>query len=130
MNQLLMKLLICLTVVSNASLAQEVVLIEKGTPAPYRGVLMTEDKAKVIYNQLADCDKCKLLNKSLEESIQLYQKNESLYLKEIVEVRDQNVILQSALENSKSTNFWEKALWFGFGIITTSVVVFATAQRH
>lgn len=129
MIQLLMKLLICLTVVSNAS-AQDAVLVEKGEAAPYRGILMTEDKAKVIYNQLADCDRCKLLNKSLEDSIELYQKNETIYLKEIVEIRDQNITLQTALDRSKSTSFWEKTLWFGLGIVTTSLIVYATTQRH
>lgn len=118
-------LLIFSIVGSNCFAEDGAINIDQGTPAPYAGVLLSKDKAKVIYGELVDYDRVKLLNQSLETSIKLYQDNETIYLKEITEVRDQNLTLQTAVEAAQSNSFWIKALWFGIGFALAGITVHA-----
>ena len=124
----LIKILLIFSIIGSNCFADTLpgaILISKGTPSPYDGVLLTKPQAKIIYGDLQHADQLQLLNKSLEDSIQLYQDNEVVYLKEITEVRDQNVILQSAVEAAQSNGFWTKALWFGIGFALAGLTVHA-----
>lgn len=104
-------------------------LLNQGQPAPYQGVLLKPEQARIIYTDLKDYEDVKIINTSLEASLQLYKENTVIYEQEISQFKTQNLTLQTALEKSNSGSFWSDALWFIGGIITTSAIIYAT-DRH
>ncbi len=102
--------------------------LNKDETTPFAGILLNEEMSKIIYDQLDDCGRLKLINKSLNDSIEIYKKNEDLYKSEVTVVRDENITLRTALDKADKNNFWRNALYFGLGVLSTSAVVYAT--RH
>lgn len=130
MKNLVQTILLSVLVSSNTAFADtEIINIKKGDIAPFSGVLLSDSQAKMVYGELVNCDKIKLLNKSLSDSIVIYQKNEVLYKSEITEVKTENLSLRTAVDAANSNNFWRDALYFGLGVLTTSAVVYATRSR-
>lgn len=94
--------------------------IEKGKPAPFSGVLFSEDKAQGIRNELLESDKTKLLLET--------ERNRSQRLGQIIELKDeeielyqkQNTRLLKANDRSDTLNY----VWFGLGILATGLAVY------
>ena len=102
--------------------------LTKGTPAPYTGLLFTEPHARLVANQLKDYDRVKLLNKSLESSIELYKKNEELYQTQVQDLTVQNQNLVKAVKTEKSNSQFEKIIYFALGMVATGLVVYVSRQ--
>jgi len=116
-------LLISLMIVNNQlCLAQEALVLPKGTPAPYTGLLIPETKALDLYNELS---KYKLLSESYERSIALYKGNEEILDKKTKMLLDQNDDLAKKLTDARSTSSWEKAGWFALGFLSVMAGTYA-----
>src|ERR1035437_4682254 len=127
-NLLLTILLSALT--SNSCYAAETIHLNTNDPAPFAGVLLSDKQAKVVYGELKDYDKVKLINKSLVATELLLIKNEVINKSEISEVRDENVSLRTAVNDANKNSFWKNALYFSLGILTASAVVYARSEEH
>lgn len=121
-------LLIPLISLNNTFASPLAIHLNTDEPAPFSGILLNEEMSKVIYDQLNDVNRIKLINKSLYNSIEIYKKNEVLYKGEVTLVRNENVTLRTALDKADSNNFWRNALYFGLGVLSTSAVVYATRR--
>lgn len=100
-------------------------LLDKGAPAPFKGLLFSIEEAQNVKNQLVELDYTKELNKSLNRSVDLYK----LQIKTQEEIFDiyskQNEKLENALKHEMSNSQLEKIGYFFLGIITASIVVYA-----
>ena len=111
-----------------ADVLPEFMKINKGTPAPYEGILITVDRFTDLYKQFQQCEVQKQVNISLLKSLSLMQENEDIYKNEIIELKDQNVKLDTALVKANSNGFWNKAMWLGIGVISTGLIVYAARK--
>lgn len=100
--------------------ANDVLFIEKGSAAPFSGVLFPEDKASELRRDLLESDKTKIYLESERQTsknlVQLSQLKDS----EIELYRKQNVRLQRLEDSSSKMNY----IWFGLGILATGVAVY------
>jgi len=101
--------------------SEEAVVLQKGQPSPYIGVLLPELKAKELYN---DINRYKLLTESYERSIILYKQNEDLYNKKSQLLLEQNDKLAEDLLKARSTSNWEKVLWFSLGFFSVVMGIY------
>jgi hypothetical protein len=127
-RQLLTILLIFSISVNNQAFAvteaeQNVTIVEKNEPAPFRGYLFSEDKALKFRKDLLQLDTLKAMNDSYERSITLYKTNDELFNYKVNTLLQQNDKLADQLYRSKDRNDWENWAWFAFGILVTSVGV-------
>ena len=120
-KNLLTILLVSLTIVNKPLYADDAIVLTKGQAAPFAGVLLPENKANEVYNDLKNY---KLLNESLEKSISLYKNNEMLYDKKITMLSDQNDKLAVNLQQARTTSNWEKVLWFGLGFLSVGLGIY------
>ena len=116
-----MTLLVSSMIVNNLAHADEAIVINKGQAAPFTGLLLTEEKANTVYN---DLNKYKLLNESLEKTVVLYKQNEDLYDKKITVLLEQNDKLAENLQQARSTSNWEKVLWFTLGFFSVGLGIY------
>ena len=114
--------------ISQNSFANIALGISKGIPAPYDGVLLDKEKTTEVFNKLIQLDKEIQINLSLQKSLDLMNQNEVIYKSEISELQTQNNKLDDALVKANSNSFWNKAAWFGLGVLTTGAIVYAV--RH
>ncbi len=105
------------------------VSLSKGESAPFTGVLLSDSYSKEVYRELNEVNKYKLLTKSLQESVLVYEKNEIIYKQEITQLTDQNVNLAMAVQEAKTNSFWTKALWFSVGFVLSGATVYMI-ERH
>lgn len=103
-------------------------VLSKGDKCPYDGLLVSDAQVSKVNKELENCDKLKLINKSLNKSIELYKLNEIEYKAEISELKIQNVNLDQALEKANTNSTTRNVLYFGLGIVTTGLLFYAA--RH
>jgi hypothetical protein len=108
-------------VINNVAMADDAIVLNKGQSAPYTGLLLTEEKANSVYN---DLNKYKLLNESLERTVTLYEQNEKLQDKRVNILLEQNDKLAINLQQARTTNNWEKVLWFGLGFLSVGLGIY------
>lgn len=109
----------------NSAFAQESVMIKKDERAPFEGVLFPLDQANKMRYQLIECDIKKELNSSYERTIKLYKENETYQENKVNILLKQNDELSKSLTEAKSTNDFQKILWFGLGVIATGLAIYA-----
>lgn len=126
-KQALKILLSSLTIASSAQ-AYDVKLLEKGDIAPYRGLLFTEVSSKKLQRELQECDKTQRINESLKVSIEIYKKNEGLFLSDIEKLKAQNKNLEEAVVKAKDNSWLENAAYFGLGALASGLIVYATSR--
>lgn len=120
-KNLLTILLVFLTIANKPLYADDVIVLTKGQAAPFAGVLLPENKANEVYNDLKNY---KLLNESLEKSISIYKQNEMLYDKKVNMLLEQNDKLAVSLQQARTTSNWEKVLWFGLGFLSVGLGIY------
>lgn len=123
--------LIILTIVSNSFFAhaeEGVTSITKGTPAPYDGVLLNNDKANQLRKDLLDLDTEKELNKSLQRSMDFYKIKDEYSSNQINILLEQNMKLNGALNSELNNDKYQNLLWFSLGVLATGLSVYA-AQK-
>ena len=100
--------------------ANDVLFIEKGTPAPYSGVLFTEPKARELRNDILESSKTELQLES--------EKAKSGNLLQLVQLKDTEIELyrkqNQRLLRLEDTNSKMNYIWFGLGILATGVAVY------
>lgn len=130
--RLLQTLLIFSLIASNAALANSLdsaIVLKKGDITPYDGVLLSNSQAKVIYGELKQFDNLKLINESLNKEVTLHEANETEFQKQIIELKSQNTDLSTNLEKASSDNFWRETLFFGLGVLSTGLIVYAVKRN-
>lgn len=108
--------------------AQDVVYIEKGTPAPYSGQLFTNKKALEIRKQLIERDQFKLFNEALTQNVDLQQKIIINQKDQVNLLLDQNTKLVSRVENNGSLTNFERMFWFGIGVVSSGLAVWGASR--
>lgn len=108
--------------------ASDIEYLIESQPAPFTGYLLSIPKTMQIKKSLEDCDRIYFLNKSLEQSIEIYKKNETLYVNQLDVLKKQNSELDKAVQSQRHTEFWETVMYFGIGVLTTSAIVYATQR--
>lgn len=119
------KLVIGLLLISNITYAADIktIYLPQGSPAPFAGYLETPDTAAASTNLANEVKTYKLLNTSLQTSLD----NET---KARQNSDAANAILQGDLTNTqkalnevKATSTWEKIGWFSLGVLATGLAV-------
>ncbi len=100
--------------------ANDVVFIEKNQPAPFSGILFSEQEAKQIRRDLLESDKTIL---------QLHTANEkSKALSQIIELKSEEIELYRAqntrLIKAEQTSETMRYVWFGLGVLATGMAVY------
>ena len=106
--------------ITGNSYAQDSQFLEKGKPAPYSGILFTEEKAQSIRSELLEGDKTKLLLET--------EQHRTVRLGQIINLKDseielyqkQNTRIMNAKDRSDTLNY----VWFGLGILATGLAVY------
>ena len=115
--------MISLTFLTNAK-ANDVISITKGTPAPFSGILFTEDKAKEIRTELLELDKSRIMLLSKEQQLDIFQNRLELKNEEIELYRKQNQRLVNQNESNKKIGSVERVMWFGLGVLATGAAIY------
>lgn len=124
MKKLLLTISLVSSITANNCYAQNVVLLEKDSPAPYKGYLFTEDEVRKIRSDLIELDTLRLVEISYNRTLELYKKNEVLYNDKINMLVQQNDKLVTTLSKSQEVNNWERFFWFSAGIFITGAGVY------
>lgn len=103
---------------------QQVTVIEKDFPAPFRGYLFPEDKALKFRQDLLQLDTLKSLNESYERTITLYKANEEQFNYKINILIDQNDKLAKAAYAAQDRDKFENWFWFGMGFLLAGAGVY------
>lgn len=125
--KMLSKLLIFLMITNNV-MADDVIPLLKGAPAPYSGVLFPLDKAKDMQKTVIERDNYKLLNYSLQESIDLDKKTEAALTAKVDYLFQQNSSLSDEVYKFKESNSWHNFMWFLTGVLATTITVYGVSK--
>lgn len=109
--------LLLLLLISNIALANDIQLITKGSPSPYDGFIMDNEKALNIRNQELDLG---LANKKLDINTQI----NSLLQDSLNKSNQQVNNLNTELVNIKSNTKWENAVFFVAGALITGTIAY------
>lgn len=124
MKYLLIAILIC-----NTCLADDgAVVVSKGDAAPFSGVLLSNEKANQLKVISIEHDEYKLLNDSLNRSINLYKSNEAVYDNKVNVLLQQNDKLAVDLYSARQTTMWEKLGFFVLGVAATTAAVYGVKK--
>lgn len=115
-------------IVANPSFAQDVQYLSKDQKAPFEGFLFTASKASELKDAVIERDNYKLINLSLEKSLELEKKNSELQNQKVNVVLEQNLNLTKSLNEERSMTNWERVLWFGLGVIGTGLAVYGASK--
>lgn len=129
MKKFLVTLLLTFSTIGNNCYAEDsVVLLEKGSTAPFKGYLFPEAKALDLRKELIELDNLRLIEKSYLNSIELYKKNETVHNLKVNTLLEQNDKLAEALAKSRERSEWENRIWFGLGILVSGLAVYGAGQ--
>ena len=109
--------------ISNAALADEVVLLDKGAVAPFKGLLFSPQKSEKVYQEL---ETLKEKQNDLERILALYKENEFLYDRKVNTLLEQNMNLTDTLTKVENHTELNKIIWFGLGILSVGLGIYAT----
>lgn len=108
---------------NNICFADDIVLLEQGAPAPFKGLLFTPEKSNAMYEEF-EILKYKITK--LEKINSLYVENEVLYEKKVNSLLEQNTQLSETLYKVESKKEIDKLIWFGLGFLSVGLGVYAT----
>jgi hypothetical protein len=123
-------LLISSIVASNTCsvFAADATPIKSGQPAPYDGLLLTPEKAQEVKNTYVERDGYKLLNDSLQKSLDLSGGAFNLSEQKVNILLEQNNKLAVNLNEARTTSNFEKFMWFGLGVLGASLAVYGVKK--
>lgn len=110
--------------VNNGICGSDPTFLEKGQQAPFSGILFSEDKAQRVRNDLLEADKTKLLLETEKHRAERLGQILSLKDEEIELYAKQNQRLLKTNERSDTLNY----MWFGLGILFTSLAVYGAGS--
>ena len=102
--------------------AEDVVFLNKNQTTPFAGYLFPEAKAKEVRDGLIERDGFKLINISLEKSLELQKDNNKDIELKLALVTDQNQRLSENLNAERNTSGWVKMAYFALGAISMGLL--------
>ncbi len=123
-----MKYFIIFILVLQTAFAQDVTKLNKDEKAPYEGYLFPPQKASELKDAVIERDGYKLLNHSLEKSLELQKKNIDLQEQKVDIVLEQNFKLTKSLNDERSMTSWERIGWFTLGVLGTGLAVYGASK--
>lgn len=102
--------------------------IEKGTPAPYTGHLLTEQKAKEIRKELIEKDALEVFTKALLQEEKRHKQIITNQNEQISILMHHNEKLVKIAQDLESAPTYEKIIWFSLGVAATGFAVYGAAQ--
>lgn len=119
MNNMIKHLTLICFIISSLSVAETDPHFEnRGYTLLQDSWVFSPDKAKEVRNKLIDLDTYSKLNESLNKSIELYKKNETINDNKINLLIEQNDKLAKSLLASQSLNNWER-----FGLVLLGIAM-------
>lgn len=128
MKTLMIKTLLTASLIASNCFALDTVALIQGQTAPFNGVLMSSSKAKTIQVQLIERDTLLQEKDSYEKTLKLYSDIESLNQQKVSVLSTENERLSKQLGSASTTSNWERALYFGLGVLATGLVVYGVKQ--
>lgn len=122
--------LISLSINSNCfcDSGNDVIFLSKDQKVPFNGYLFTEEKTQTLKNSVVERDGLKLINTSLQKSLDLSNSNILLTNDKNKLLEDQNNSLATSLYKERSSSTLEKFVWFGLGIFCAGLGVWGVKQ--
>lgn len=120
--------LILLAFTIQSALADQSVNINKGEKAPYTGVLLDQEKAEKLRDELIEKDALVKTNESLNKSIILYKSNEEILSGQKDMLLKQNISLTETLNDTRTTSDLVKVGYFVLGVAVTGLAVYGAAK--
>jgi len=114
--------------ISNLAFAQNVIELNKGSPAPYNGYLFTPAETLKLKNTSQERDGFKLLNDSLTSSLNTSTEMVTELKTENNDLLTHNNQLSTDLQSARSTSEFTKVVWFALGIFATGFAVYGAKQ--
>jgi hypothetical protein len=102
--------------------------LNKGDKAPYDGYIFTEEATRLIKKDLMQKDILERLNKTLESNVDVQSKIIAEQNKHIELLQERNLKIYERIGRDEITSSYEKALWFGLGILGAGLAVYGAAQ--
>ncbi len=99
----------------------DVVAINQGQVAPFKGYLFSSDKELEARSAMLDNVILKDMTARQEKVIQLYKADEGIFDQRIENYIKQNDILAKENEQLRSMNNWERFGWFALGVVATGL---------
>lgn len=115
---------------SSTSFGQAVTLLPKGTPAPFDGFLLPKDNATNIRKQLIEYDHQKDLIDVLNQELTLKQQQSDIKDKELTYLINQTSELSKQDMSIKEKSTWDFLLYFGLGVVATSIAIYSVERAR
>jgi len=113
---------------NNALAAESSVALQKGSQAPFSGILISEEVAQQTRRDVIELVGQRSINESLNKSLQLQDLQIQKATDQIQLLEHQNKRLYDSLQQDKSMNNYERVLWFGLGVIGTGAAVYGAGK--
>lgn len=125
----LISLMTISSVFINTAFAEEEALhLQKGTPAPYSGVLLSVEKATEVRQNLIELKTLRAINDSYVKSVQLYEESIQLNNQKNKLLLDRNEKLTEELGQIRSSSDFQKILWFSLGVLASGFAVYGAKK--
>lgn len=116
------------SITAQAQAQNQIILIDKGTPAPFRGLLFPEDKALEFRKELLELDYLRAQIASYEREISFYKDNETLYQDKVNLLTLQNKNLLDEVNRVENKSTFNKVMWFVIGVAVTGAGVYVGSK--
>lgn len=104
------------------------VYLDKGQTAPFAGFLINQNRTQTLINEEKQLKDYKLINDSLQKSLDLSQQNFDLSEKKANILLDQNTKMAEELKSDKSTSNLERIVWFSLGVLATGFAIYGAKK--
>ena len=122
-----MRIALCLLLISNICIAEEVKVVKKGESVPFDGVLFSKEKEKEVRVDLETSEKkivtLRKLNELNESEITILNKRLELYQNKAKELADREV-------KSENNTFLKNSLYFLSGALLTGLIGYGVIQTY
>lgn len=107
---------------------ESVILLEKGKPSPCTGFLFSPEAEKKASKAIDDAKYYKELSDLLHTKNDLMFKENRILEERLALYMNTSFKLAEEVNNRENHDFWKKTFYFGLGIATTSLSVYAASQ--
>jgi len=122
-----MKVILCLLLISNIAISEEVKVVKKGESVPFDGVLFTKEKEKEVRADLETSEKkivtLRKLNELSESEIAILNKRLELYQNKARELADREI-------KSENNTFLKNSLYFLSGALLTGLIGYGVVRTY
>lgn len=117
-------LLLIISIIGNIAFADsDAIVLDKGQPAPWPGILLTNDRAQSARKAEIELGQYKLLNESFQKSLDIEKSNIDFFKQKVDILTIDNQNLSSSLQKERSSNDLNKVFYFLGGIVLTSLAI-------